>query len=285
MRRFALATLAACVWLASVGARQDGTAAPDLATVLRRVGDYVTAYERDMASVVAEETYVQIASGAGPVQSRRSRADIAIVLINESTGWVAFRDVFEVDGTPVRDREDRLTRLFARPDQDAIARARQIIAESARFNLNPAGVQLSRTINVPLIALKFARASTQSHSAFTLSSAGRPGRVRLRFRERSEPRIIETPDGNAATGWLIVDAATGRVEETELVIETGDTRASYQTVYAAQPGFTVWLPASMLETYVVSPVRQTPRQLEARATYGNFRTFGVSVTTGSVAAP
>lgn len=279
--RLTVALVAACA--AAVVAVRAGTVQSELEILLRRVADYVAAYEQEMSGVVAEETYVQQTSSGGPIQSRQeSRADIAIILINGTSGWVAFRDVFEVNGRPVRDREDRLARLFARPDQDDLARARQIVAESGRFNLNPPGVRLARTINVPLIALKFVRGATQSRSAFELDRpSGRPGRARLRFRERAKPRIIETPEGSGATGWLIVDATTGRIEETELVIETGDTRATYRTIFSSQPGFRVWLPISMQETYVVAAFRQLQRQLDARATYGNFRTFGVSVSTGA----
>jgi hypothetical protein len=71
--------------------------------------------------------------------------------------------VYEVDGRPVRDRTDRLTKLFLAPHPDSQSQARRIAEESARFNL---GGQVLRTITTPLLALQFIRAENQNRSRF-----------------------------------------------------------------------------------------------------------------------
>ena len=62
---------------------------------------------------------------------------------------MTFRDVYEVNGQKVRDRDARLEALFMNPDDSILGRAEAIRRESARFNLGPA----YRDINVPTLAL------------------------------------------------------------------------------------------------------------------------------------
>jgi hypothetical protein len=89
--------------------------------------------KRAVTAVVAEE-YVQ----AIPSERRGRRMKSELIMIAESAnGWVEFRDVFEVDGKPVRDRDQRIVNLFMRPTNGAIAQGRRIADESARFNISP----------------------------------------------------------------------------------------------------------------------------------------------------
>ena len=81
-------------------------------------------------------------------------------------GWVELRDVAASDGVPVRDREARLEALFTKPNSDRLKQAQGIVAEGARFNLDPAEIRLNRTINLPLTALRFLRAADQHRSSF-----------------------------------------------------------------------------------------------------------------------
>ena len=59
------------------------------------------------------------------------RSDV-LVIANQATGWVVFRDVFEVDGKAQRDRDERLMKLFLKPDADTFRQAQRIAEESAR---------------------------------------------------------------------------------------------------------------------------------------------------------
>ena len=105
------------------------TAAPppvpaDLVPVLERAARYVLDYEQAFHDVAAEENYTQWAEtgGAtmkGPTLSctatscrRLTRADVVFVRLGGEIPWGTFRDVFEVDGQKVRDREGRLEKLF-----------------------------------------------------------------------------------------------------------------------------------------------------------------------------
>ena len=64
----------------------------------------------------------------------------------------------------MRDREDRLKRLFLDPSVEAKAQLNQILADSARYNIG----QVARNINVPLFPLKFLRPEHLSRFRFRL---------------------------------------------------------------------------------------------------------------------
>ena len=111
------------VFLAAVPALAQ---TPDLDDVLDRAGDYVTAYQRTFVGVVAEETYRQEVRGVAGTdqrgfafeargQRRDLKSDMLLVRAPAGDRWMQFRDVFEVDGKPVRDRAERLTKLFLQP--------------------------------------------------------------------------------------------------------------------------------------------------------------------------
>ena len=105
---------------------------PSLATVLARAGEYVLHFERDLSNVVAEERYTQDVRRGVLVRVHRDlKSDLLVVRLDD--GYVQFRDVFEVDGRPVRNRNDRLQKLFLQPSKSSIDEARRIMTESARY--------------------------------------------------------------------------------------------------------------------------------------------------------
>ena len=103
----------------SVHAGQE-VEAPSLASVLAAAGEYVTEFRDRLSGIVAEERYRQRASIPQNVrgflerqnQRRELRSDFLLVRPEGADQLVEYRDVFEVDGRPVRDRQERLTSLF-----------------------------------------------------------------------------------------------------------------------------------------------------------------------------
>src|SRR5262249_20093594 len=152
---------------------------PSLKSVLARAGSYVTRFEHDLATIAAEERYTQDVeplnaltspppSSETNVTHRELRSDLLLVRAAGSGEYVQFRDVFEVDGQPVRDRNDRLLLLFTRPTDAAINQTRRIADESARYNIG----QMLRNINVPVLPLRFLDPSNTWRFKFTLKSRG-----------------------------------------------------------------------------------------------------------------
>ena len=171
-----------------------------------------------------------------------------------------------MDGRPVRERDERLSRLLAEITPDSLEQARLIAAESARFNLNPRGVKLNRTINTPMIALLFLRTANQPRSTFRLGRTERIDGltcVTLNFQELAEPRghpnQATAPRLEGRSGLtsrraacfgsdLRLDASGGR---------RGPKVHSQITVkYAHVAKLDLWLPESMDESYDLFPSRQ-----------------------------
>ncbi len=262
-----------------VRSRQD----PDLDELLRRVAAYLAAYERRVPGVVSEEDYVQRGEfeRSTYTQQRRLRSDVAVIAVPDA-GWVHFRDVYEVDGRPVRDREERLTRLFQTPGQLTMNEAQRIVKEGARFNLNMGRNVLVRTVNNPMLALRFLREANQSRSRFRLEATATVDGARAavtRFEEEALPRLIGSVDDAAARGRFWIEPASGRVVRSELALETSNPQDSTTVSSKVRVRFSeaedagLWVPVEMNEEYRLSgpgALRYT-----GRATYGNFRTFRV----------
>ena len=85
---------------------------PTIADVLARAAVYVADVSRELAGIVAEERYVQTwtrTKGTPPTPDRRMLlSDLMLVRPEGAMTWIQYRDVFEVDGMPIRDRAERL---------------------------------------------------------------------------------------------------------------------------------------------------------------------------------
>ena len=75
----------------------------------------------------------EASSCTSSARNRRLRSDFLLVSVSTAQDWVPFRDVFEVDAQPIRDREQRLSRLFLNPSPDSLQQANRIQEESARL--------------------------------------------------------------------------------------------------------------------------------------------------------
>src|SRR3954468_20916511 len=144
--RFSLRAAAVAVTLSAVPLAAQAPPDADLDQLLAKATWYSIDFVNKLSGVVAEERYLQDSNVAlatvaipglggrgapgmsvprGSSKHRELRADFLIV---KSGGemWSPFRDVFEVDHIPIRDRDQRLARLFlnARPDAAADAQAK-----------------------------------------------------------------------------------------------------------------------------------------------------------------
>jgi hypothetical protein len=171
-----------------------------------------------------------------------------------------FRDVREVDGDPVRDREERLASLFPSGVTAAgTRRARQILQESARYNLG-----LYRTVNSPTVALSFLHPRNQPRFAFGLESQGeREGAAtwRVRFKERGRPTLTRTSEGEdvPARGLLSREAGTAALAESRLELRPTDrSPIVIETIYARDDRLGGWLQS---RGRLLLPVRLLAQQL------------------------
>jgi VWFA-related protein len=272
---------------------------PELDAALEAAASYLERYEQRISAIGAEEQYEQTVTPLPGAPAAVGRSNITVVprpIIRKTRanimtiglgarGWVAFRDVFEVDGNAVRDRIERLSSILQNVSAASLDRARQIAAESARYNLEPDTTRIDRTINVPMTALLFLRGANQSRSAFRLGKPERVGGVEcvtLQFTERTAPRLIHTIDDAPAQGTIWIDMSNGgRVVKTELAMESGGTRmqsvrSRTAVTYARVDKLDLWVPVVMDENYEVTATHQT---MTGHASYSDFREFKVATST------
>jgi hypothetical protein len=269
--------------------------------VLKSAAAYVDAFSVAASGAVREESYAQQLHATGA--ARHLRSDVVIVP-DRDNGWLEFRDVFEVDGKPVRDRTDRLVSLFATPTTDAVAQAARIVAEGTRFNLDPLvnAHRVSRTINIPTLAMWFLRSPNQHRFTFhrgrDVTVSDRQAMV-AEFKESATPRLIATNNDAPAHGRFWIDVETGAVLRSELALtnDREDMRvdATITVDYALDAGTAVWLPRTMDEHYEISTHNSEyesslPSQhmgvnqpyppnitVDGQASYSNIRHFNVTV--------
>jgi hypothetical protein len=283
MRR-ALVTVIVAALMAAGSAAQE----PTLADVLARAARYVEEYQRRLQGIVAEELYVQnyMVPTRGRTrfnrEGRQLRSDVLLVKL-AGDRWLQFRDVFEVDRRPTRDRDQRLYRLFVEATTDARAQAQTIQNESSRYNLGP----VTRTINIPIMALLFFETANQSALDFKQGNAGNVKRLAdlaaagdiwmLEFRENGPGTMVKGANDRdiASHGRVWLDRTTGRILRTELVTQDTQLRAVVDVSYKTAPGIDVLVPGEMREVYTV---RQTEARIDGRATYDKFRQFSVSTS-------
>jgi len=250
----------------------------ELQVTMARVIDYVAAYERQYSGLVAEEEYRQATRG----KNARLKSDYLLVKPESSSVWISFRDVYEVDGVAVRDRDDRLRRLFLDPGVGSSVQLQAIRDESARYNVG----LVERNINVPLFLLQFLRDENRPRSRFKLGPRRRVDdieTVRLEFEERVRPTIITDVQGRdvVAKGWFQVDETTGAIVETVLKIEENGSTGEIKVTFRHDPSLGMWVPAEMSELYQALTQRSlsgAPRAetlVEGNAKYTKFRRFQV----------
>ena len=236
----------------------------DKATV--QVVDFVTRF----SNVVTEEIYVQEMNR--PRKKRTLRSDLALVLYPGATQWLLFRDVYEVDGKPVRGEaeQERITRLFLEPPANALRRAAEIAQVGARHNLLDVG-----TINHPLLALAMLQPEYRTHFRFNLAGLEKDlgPRVRtVRFQEFQRPTILKAnANGDLPVqGLMWIDELTGRVVKTELDFGLSRTPPEVVTLFKQDEELGLNVPAEMRDWYP-----DGAGEFRGVATYGKFRRFQV----------
>jgi hypothetical protein len=299
-----------CVVITLAAANQAAAQKPALAAVLERAGVYVTAFERQLSGIVAEERYVQevltFSTRRGcrgnatyasvlecqgqlvnPVRTEL-RSDLLLVRPAGAASWAEFRDVFEADGRPVRDRTERLTRLFLEDAPEGRKQIGRILDESSRFNIG----EIARNINTPLFALqilepanrprfKFKRSSSRALATFTGDTTPTAA-----FRVSVDVWIVEYEEARAGTiiktaglkdlparGRFWIEPDSGRILMSELIARDRGLRGTIDVSYQSEPLLGCLVPIEMREDYQ----DRRGAHITAHATYGRFRQFQVKV--------
>jgi len=254
---------------------------PSLGLLLTGAAAYLADYEKAFSSVVSEERYLQtrrdlredspgrfVGAFAG---SRRELKSDVIAVAGTGHTWVSLRDVYAVDGRQVRDRDERLQKLFLDPKSDPMPKARAIADEGARFNLGA----VSRNVNSPTMPLAFLAGDNQPRSKFKLRGPEKIDGVETRiidFEETERPTIVKSgKDDLPVSGRLWVEPASGRVMKAAVRFEARNVLSEITVTFGSVEKLKMWMPVEMDDS-----VRSPRETVTGRATYSNFRRFGVT---------
>jgi len=260
-------------------------------TVLASAMRYVVNYEQQFSLLAAEETYEQEVlrppnpgtnldranPGGGMVAGRQMehrliKSDFLLVQLGiDGEGWMPFRDTFEVQGKKLRERDDRLLKMFTSGKASRFDDAAVIMAASTKHNVG----NVARTINIPGLALMFLHPRVNERFVFTDEGEEvMNGRVlrRTAYREEQRPTLIKTSRGRdlALTGRMWIDPLTGTVIKTELNAADPIVRCAVTVTFRKDEALEMWVPEKMQEYYKAALGLD---DILATATYSNFRKF------------
>ncbi len=234
---------------------------------------YVETYTKELSLIVCEELQVQtlIHPNGKVAKTRTLVSDLAFLKIGESWAQFAFRDIISVDGKPVRNRDDRLKKLFLEGSKTAVEQARAIAKESGRYNLG-----INRTGVSPLLPLGVLDSHRIAKFDFALSGGT------LSFTEPRTPTFLAIVTNGVrrdlpSRGSFELDLQTGAIETATL---TADNAArittTFEVRYVDDQKIKLRVPASMSERYTILD-KPKEDHLESKMTYSAFRRFQVNV--------
>ena len=260
-------------------------------TVLSSAMRYVMNYEQQFALLVSEEHYVQELQrppnpgdnlsrsnpgggmrAGGPMSTQTFKSDFLLVQLGmDGEGWMPFRDTFEVKGKKLRDRDDRLLKLFLENDKQSFEKAARLNEVSTKHHLG----NVARTINIPTLGMMLLHPRVNERFEFTDGGeetlSGRVLRKAV-YREAARPTLIKTTRGRdlALTGTIWIDPFSGAVVKTEMNAADPAVRCQVTVTFRRDEALEMWVPEKMEEYYKASLAVD---DILATATYTNVRKY------------
>jgi hypothetical protein len=260
-------------------------------TILSSAMRYVMNYEQQFALLLSEEHYVQELQrppnpgdnlsrsnpgggmrAGGPMNVQSFKSDFLLVQLGmDGEGWMPFRDAFEVKGKKLRDRDDRLLKLFMGDDKSAFDKASRLNEASSKHHLG----NVARTINIPTLGMMLLHPRVNERFEFTDGGEetinGRLLRKAL-YREAARPTLIKTTRGRdlALTGAIWIDPFSGAVVKTEMNAADPAVRCQVVVTFRRDDGVEMWVPDKMVEYYKAALAVD---DILATATYTNVRKY------------
>jgi hypothetical protein len=249
---------------------------------------YVAEYEKQFAFLIADEEYTQMVFDADGrrAQTRVLKAEMFLTYLPADGEWMAVRDVIEVDGEAVKNRED-LRALLAKREE--LRLVKQLTWRNSRYNLG----RVERNFNEPTLPLLLLDSKRKSRVKFDRKHVSRDEDVTLAtlaFEEQEAPTLVATRNEGAvrAKGEFLLDAATGTIRRTVFQLTRPGIDARLVTSYKKDDKLNLWLPSVFTERYESSSSagggfrlpnsasRASRELVECVAKYSNYRRFEVT---------
>jgi hypothetical protein len=257
-------------------------------TVLSSAMRYAMNYEQRFALLAADELYVQELQrppnpgsnlsrtnpgggmqGGGPVSQQTIKSDFLLVQLGgDGEGFMPFRDAYEAKGRKLRERDDRLLKLFTSNDKGRFEKAARYSEDTNKHHIG----NVARTINIPVLGLMFLHPRVNERFEFTDGGEENIGGRILRkalYKEVARPTLIRTRGRDLAmTGVLWIDPFTGTVVKTEMNAADPVVRTQIIVTYRRDEALDLWVPDKMEEYYKAYSGLD---DILATATYTNVR--------------
>jgi hypothetical protein len=247
--------------------------------VTRAAFHYVDDYEKQLSFLLADEDGLQrsyVGGLSSTPRKRTTKAEVFLTFLDADRMWLTVRDVTEVDGQPLEHKKDLRALLTAGP---VLGLARTLAQENSRFNIG----RIYRNFNEPTLGLLVLDAKHRDRFKFDRkkveSSAAGP-LVTLAFTEKKGPTLIHSANGQEvfAKGEVVIEAATGRVRETQIEITTDPVHAKLATRFVEDARLAVWVPDTLTEIYTDQVNTQRSHETTVcESKYTNYRRFEVQV--------
>lgn len=252
---------------------------PSTSTVVKAAAAYVAEYQRQLTSILADETYTQeilqqVPPAANMPRTRSITSEVFFMFAPATRDWMAIRDVAAVDGEPLRGRPNVREALATLPAREVAATFKEY---NSRFNIG----RTFRNFNEPTLSLlvldeqhrhrfSFDRRRVERDSGTTL--------VTLAFTEKESPTLIfDLNRGRVfSKGELVVEAESGRVRRGVLSAKIGELSLELTTDYAPDERLGMWVPVTLREQYEHGRKDDFER-IRCDARYSNYRRFETSV--------
>ena len=272
------ALLAACCLFAAQPAAQS---TPSLEQLLDRMGAYLTEYESQLSSIVADERFSQhvvytraYTDGVPETndQRRHLESEIGFIRLPGGSVWLGFRDVRRVNGRAVARPAQSVSDVLA-SGTDVMTKATAIAEASAAHNLGT-----PRTTNVPTAALEIIHPRNFAAHQFEMRGEDTVRRTRVAvigFTEVRRPPLVTNPAGKelVSRGRIWVDPSTGAVWRVEWIYAPAvGVPSSLRVEFDTHDKLGMLVPLEMREEF------RSFGGIEAHgngvAQYSNFRRFG-----------
>jgi len=286
---FSASALALTVFVLSSHAQIGSQPGSGFTTVLSSAMRYAMNYEQRFALLAADELYVQELQrppnpgsnlsrsnpgggmqAGGAINQQIIKSDFLLVQLGgDGEGWMPFRDAYEVKGRKLRDRNDRLLKLFTSNDKERFEKAARYSDDTSKHNLG----NVARTINIPTLAMMFLHPRVNERFEFTDGGEDNIGGRIVRkasYKEVARPTLIKTTRGRdlALTGFLWIDPLSGTVIKSELNAADPIVRCQVIVNFRRDEGLELWVPEKMEEYYKAYSGLD---DILATATYTNVR--------------
>ena len=246
---------------------------PSVRSLVAAASKYVAKYQQEFAFLIADESYSQTRTdAAGKSENRLLRSELFLTYLPADNEWVAVRDVLDVDGRPVANREELRTLLAKGGEIRGLIS--QVIARNSRYNIG----STSRNFNeptLPLLLIGEKRVNDVKFERKTVERDGATVLATLEFQERGRPTLVRGPEGSLpASGEIVLEPETGIVRKTTFELSRPGVKVRLTTTYARDPKLGLWLPDVFTERYSSeSPITEL---VLCEARYTNYRRFEVT---------